>query len=149
MLAGDFQRKLRKLNKNLRICCGNDKTKPAGLFFSKYGEYVEICGIDKNEMPENTIYDEMGHIIKAGWRRPLKFLIERKLVDLKEAEKLFKADLKRGLKRINLGADPAIKQIQAVEERAMRKRGIDENGNPLMNRDDIMEMGWLVKQLRR
>jgi hypothetical protein len=94
MLSGTFAQKLRKLNKDVRIFCGDDSRRAAGLFIVlPDGEYQEICGVDKNQVPEWAIYDEKGRFIKAGWRRTLKVLIGKKLIDRKKAEKLFNADL--------------------------------------------------------
>ena len=93
MLAGDFQAKLRKLNPKLRIFCGNDDHRPAGIYQVIRGEYTEICGIDKHYVPEWSIREENGAIIKSGWRRALKILINKGLVDREYAQKLFNARL--------------------------------------------------------
>ena len=93
MLAGDFARKLRKLNPNLRIFCSNDNSKPAGIFTVVRGEYKEICGIDKNYIPEHITYREDGRIIRSGWRRAIKILVKQGYIDRKEAEKVFNTHL--------------------------------------------------------
>jgi hypothetical protein len=90
MLSGDFERKLRKLNPDIRIYCSNDDSKPAGIFWVKpNGEYQEICGIDKNQVPEWPTFDETGAYVKAGWRRALKILINKGFIDRDQAERLF------------------------------------------------------------
>jgi len=67
MLSGEFERKLKKLNKNLRIYCGNDDSRAAGIFIvSPSGEYTEICGADKNYVPQYVHYDDTGRIKKSG-----------------------------------------------------------------------------------
>lgn len=93
MLAGDFARKLRKLNPRLNVACGNDDTRPASIFYIKNGEEETVCGIDKNYLPEWIVWKEDGSILKAGWRRPLKVLIEKKLINKAKAEKLFGTNL--------------------------------------------------------
>lgn len=93
MLAGDFQRKLRKLNPNIRIFCSNDDSKPAGIYIVIRGEYKEICGIDKNYLPEHIQYDENGRIVKGGWRRAIKTLIKKGFIDKKKAESVFSTHL--------------------------------------------------------
>jgi len=92
MLAGDFQRKLRKLNKKLRIFC-KDNDRPAGIFQVIRGEYTEICGIDKNIVPEYSIFAINGAHIKGGWRRVLRILIKKGLINRTTAEKEFRAHL--------------------------------------------------------
>ena len=90
MLAGDFARKLRKLNKKLHIFCGNDDARAAGIaIVAPNGEVVEICGADKNYIPEFVSYKEDGRIFKSGWRRVLKILISKGLVNRQQAEKEF------------------------------------------------------------
>lgn len=93
MLSGDFERYLRKLNKNIRIYCLNDDKRPAGVFHVVNGEYTEICGIDKNYIPEHSIMAENGTHIKGGWRRVLKLLINKGLINRQQAEKLFRTNL--------------------------------------------------------
>lgn len=93
MLSGTFQSKLRSLNRNLRIYCGNDDTKPAGIFRVIRGEYTEICGIDKNYVPERSIFAKNGTHIKGGWRRALRLLIKQGLVNRASAEKEFSTTL--------------------------------------------------------
>ena len=89
MESGLFARKLRCLNPELRIWCSDDDLKPAGLFYVHAGEYVQICGVDKQSVPKNTIFGKTGRIIKAGYLRTLKILIERGLVDRRKAEQVF------------------------------------------------------------
>lgn len=93
MLSGQFARNLRKLNPKLRIFCGNDDSKPASIYYVRNGEEETVCGIDKNYVPEWIVWKEDGSIAKGGWRRALKILVQKKLIDKKKAEKLFRTDL--------------------------------------------------------
>lgn len=95
MLAGDFQAAIKKLNKNLHIFCGDDDSKPAGLWYrTKDGQYEEICGVDKNYIDEHMRYNPIsGRISHGGWRRVLKLLIEKGLADKRKAEKVFRTTL--------------------------------------------------------
>lgn len=149
MLAGTFQQKIKKLNKNLRIFCGNDNSKPAGLYIVFFGEYVPICGVDKNELPDRTIVADTGHIIKGGWRRVVNLLIQKKLVDHNKAQRVFGTELKLANKKIRIADDPTIAQMHEIANRAMYKRGVDKNGQPLFNRQDLIDMGTLSKLARR
>lgn len=89
METGVFYRKLKQLNPRLRIWCGDDDSKPAGLYHIKNGEFTEICGVDKGDIPERMIYRADGSILKSGWRRTLKVLIKQRLIDKAKAEKVF------------------------------------------------------------
>lgn len=93
MLAGQFQQKLRQLNPKLRIYCGDDNKWAAGIFHVVRGEYTEICGVDKNILPEHSTREENGRIIKAGWRRTIKILMKKGFIDRHSAEKVFRARL--------------------------------------------------------
>lgn len=89
MLAGDFQCRLRRLNPKLRIWCGDDDSKPASIFFVRGGEFEQVCGIDKNWVPEHTEYRPDGTILRGGWRRAVRILIQRRLVDRWHAQRVF------------------------------------------------------------
>lgn len=150
MLAGVFERKLRSLNRGLRVFCGDDARRPAGLsFFNHFGEETEICGVDKNWVPEHTEFQEDGRIRKGGWRRVLKSLIGVKLVDRRHAERVFGVHLEYGNLTVHkMAADPIAKALQEARQRgyekACRKAGRDlpttEKGFPVnfMDVDDMI-----------
>jgi hypothetical protein len=88
------------VNPNLRIFCGDDNSKPAGIFRWKrneiqdeMGAYDHICGIDKNEVPEFAFVTENGSILKSGWRRVLRILIANRIIRQRDAERVFGANL--------------------------------------------------------
>jgi hypothetical protein len=118
MLSGDFERKLRILNRNLRIFCGNDDKRAAGIFIvSRSGEYTEICGADKNYVPEFMEYSEDGHrIVRSGWRRILKILIGKGLVNRFKAEKVFGTHLMgvRAPTRPQIRQDSALQKLKSM-----------------------------------
>lgn len=117
MAPGQVERNLKKLNKRVRIFCGNDDSHPAGVFIvSPYGEYTEICGIDKNDVPEFTTWNEQGFIIKSGYRRVLKILVGKGLVHRKEAEKLFRTHLwgTRAPKAPEIRKDSSLQKLKSM-----------------------------------
>jgi hypothetical protein len=84
----------------LKVFCGNDDTKAAGVYIVRRGpvndmtdDYELLCGIDKNYVPEYPIVAEDGRILKGGWRRALYILINEHLVDRKRAERVFSTHL--------------------------------------------------------
>lgn len=121
MLSGDFARNLRILNRNLRVYCGNDDSKPAGLYQVIDGEYRSICGVDKNYLPEFTIWDKKGHIIKSGWRRILDILILSKLVNRKQAMKVFRTYFEHPNTKCVIEEDPIRKEIKQLQVDAAYK----------------------------
>ena len=137
MTSGDFYRKLKKLNKSLKITCF-DGNKPAGLWLDYLGNYIEICGVDKNTVPMRSIFDEQGHIVKGGWLRVLHILVARKLVDKKQAEKVF--DFHFGLQPISVppANDPILRQIDDITARVRARGKYDEDGNLMYKRQDLL-----------
>lgn len=89
MEASQFQNKLRRLNPRLRIFCGNDDSKPAGIYTLEKDGYELICGISKNFIPEFSIRDDKGHIVVGGWNRVIKILVAEKLIDRHTSYKYF------------------------------------------------------------
>lgn len=160
MLSGDFARNLKKLNPNLRIYCGDDANRPATLYYSKYNmgfeqdpeDYIEICGVDKNYLPEDPITDGRSHIVKGGWRRVLNFLIARKLVDKQKAEKLFQTGFDRAaMMPIDSDSDPILRAIKDAQNRGrgLMKIGDGEQATHY-RRDDMMDIGRMIhKQKNR
>lgn len=124
MLASTFQSKLRKLNPDLRIWCGDSSTTPASIFHVVDGEFTQICAVDKSWLPDHTMFDELGRISKGGWRRPLYVLIQCGLIDRHHAQRVFGAPLpvvrrtpKRGTyRRPTPIKDAVVKREMPLEE---------------------------------
>ena len=94
MLSGEFERKLYKLNPKLRVFCSDNIYTPAGIFLlTSNGEYEDICGIDKNYVPEHSEFNPNGTHRKGGWRRALRLLINRRLIDRWQAQRVFNTHL--------------------------------------------------------
>lgn len=80
---------LRELNPGLSIFATGFKDKensPATVYWR--GE--EVCAVSKNVMPEETIMDSSGHVVKRGWRKLFRILADRKLIDYNEAVQMAK-----------------------------------------------------------
>jgi len=93
MLAGDFLRKIRKLNRNLNIYATDDRRFTANIYHVVNGDYQAICGVDKNYLAEHTVRGSNGVILHGGWRRALKILISKGFIDRRKAEKAFNTRL--------------------------------------------------------
>ena len=89
MLPGLFYRKLKKCNKDLKIYASRTLDTPSGLYVEKYGERKHICGVDNKDIPERHFSDQIGHVIKRGWRVTLQILINKHLIRQLDAEKIF------------------------------------------------------------
>jgi len=144
MLASDFQAKLRKLNKNLRIFCGDNDSRLAGLYHVVGGEYKDIIGVDKNYLPEWPVMDEQGRILKGGWRRVVRLLIEQGLIDRRRAEAVFGTQI-IGTRRPPI-VGPYKDPIQAAIEES-QTRGFMKTGKPAMAKDDLMDLASEVNKL--
>lgn len=76
LTTGTWLRVLRGLNPNLRVYCGNNDSRLAGLYLiNKHGEIEDICGVDKSYVPCYTSFDDGGHVVKSGWRRVIWILL--------------------------------------------------------------------------
>lgn len=144
MLSGEFQRKLRRCSNKLRIFCGDDNSRPAGIYkVNNLSEYEEVCGIDKNFVPELTTQREDGLILKGGWRRAINILIRAKLVETRIAERVFgtRFDLKPRKVVIQYESDKIKHAIEkATVDNMMR------TGKPALSTDQIMDFAKEVNK---
>lgn len=139
MTLGKFDRKVRELSNNrIKVFYGYNDDKPASLYMIYADEEITICGIDKNEVPERTIYDEQGHIVKGGWRRAIKILIGAKLVDKFKAQRIFKTSF--DYKEINAMYAITNSISRALQEAENRKI----NGKYRV--DDIMDISKMIRK---
>lgn len=114
MLAGQFEQKLRKLNSRIRICCLDNNSRAAGVYQIRTdGEYEEICGTDKHYLPEHTVFNKDTSIRLGGWRRVLRILIQKGLIDRRKAEKLFGTSLMYRITQKPKVHLPTLKNIEA------------------------------------
>ena len=144
MLAGEFQRNLRRCTTKLRIFCGDNNERPAGIYkVNHLGEYEEVCGIDKNYVPELTTQREDGLILKGGWRRAMNILIKAKLVEKRIAEKVFNT-------RFDFKPRKVIIEYESDKiKHAIEKATVDNmvrTGKPALNRDQIMDFAKEVNR---
>lgn len=97
MLSGDFYKKLKQLNPNLRVWADPNKTDTlAGVYYvDPFKGYTDLMGIDKNYIPEYTIYDNKGYIIKGGWSRVVWLLYRSRLTTRDKVKKVFPSFFER------------------------------------------------------
>lgn len=114
MLAGEFARKLRELNPELKVFCGDNDSRPAGLYQIVAGEYDQICSVDKQWVGEHAEVTDGGFIKRSGWRRVLRLLIHLGLVDRRHAERVFNTHLPYAVRPVEIPT----KRQQSVEELA-------------------------------
>lgn len=154
MLSGDFQRKIKKLNPHLRIFCGNDDSRPATLYFSKFNvglngeeetDYVEVCAVDKNYLPEFPIVDDTNHIVKGGWRRAVNILIHKGLVDKRKADKVFGTRFDNPIRlKTRDASDEIERSIKEITNRNSYYRGSEK----IFDRDELTDLGRMIGSRR-
>lgn len=149
-MPGEFERRLLKLSKGkIRIFCGDDNTKPAGVFYVERGEYTDLCAVDKNNVPERTERWADGRIRKGGWRRVLRILIQRKLVDRKAAERLFNTHLEYStFDRVKMFNDPLAQKLAAMKQRSIEKM-MSKTGQYIPNVLDVDELMTYREEKKR
>lgn len=155
MLLGEFERKLKKLNKNLMVLPSLDESLPCGLYLNFYDEPIHICGVDRGWLDERTRTDPKGHIIHGGWRRAVSILISKRLIDKYQAQRLFQTSFKeRECRHIDIEKDATYRAMQEITRRRMEKEGgaiKDEYGNmvPVYRREDFMNWREVMQASRR
>jgi hypothetical protein len=144
MLSGDFAKKIKKLNPRLRICCFDNSQYAAGLhYIDPYEGYISICGVDKGYVPERTEVDEVGHIIKSGWRRVVNILLARGLTTREKVKKQFGAGFfECHIPPVSFcNDDPIQKKIVKYETDEENKRGVAG-----MTADQMLEVAEEVRK---
>lgn len=81
--------------------------------------YEHLCGIDKGYVPEHSEWNEDGTLRKGGWRRVLRHLVQRRIVERKYAEKLFSTHLEYS---------PRMPRARRIDLQAQQKRLEDKYG---------------------
>jgi len=126
MLSGDFQKAVRKLNPSLRICSLENSKNAAGLYYiDPFEGYIAVCGVDKNYLPERTEVDEVGHILKSGWRRVVNILLARKLTTPEKVKRVWPSFFEQHMPPVSFcNDDPIQKKILKYETDEENKRGV-------------------------
>jgi hypothetical protein len=126
MLSGDFQKAVKRLNPKLRICSLENSDHAAGLYYiDPFEGYIAVCGVDKNYLPERTEVDEVGHILKSGWRRVVNILLARGFTTREKVKKVWPSFFESHIPPVSFcNDDPIQKQILKYETDEENKRGV-------------------------
>jgi hypothetical protein len=153
MLASTFQKNLKKLNPSLKIYCGDNKHLPAGIYHIVAGEYEEICGVEKNEVPEYSEYNSFGKMIKGGWRRVLQILIAKKLIDRRRSYAYFGHWDEHSKPSYTVEQTEVDKAIADMESRKRYTGKIESPLNPgqmvdnwVSRTDDVVDIGRMIRK---
>lgn len=132
MMSGDFQLKLRKCNRKLRIHCGDNPNRPAAIYDPADAE-IALVGIDKSLVPEFPVYNENGRMVKGGWRRAIEVLIKAGYVEKKRAEKVF------GTEFNSRGPKPVFAENQIM-------KAVDEvRSHEKVNKLDLQDVAEMIR----
>lgn len=151
MLSGEFQRKLKQLNRALHIYCSDDDARPAGVVVNDgLHEPETICGVSKNWVPEFSTFLPNGAIKTGGWRRVVDILIARGLTSRKRVEQVFgfHYDSRNKPPKQQVELEPWYKQWleakEAGKKESIRKTGkLDEH---YMRWQDIVDIHRMKKK---
>lgn len=151
MIFSIFEQKLRKLNPRLKIFKTHDSLKgPWGLYLvSKFGGSIDhVCGVSSSN---GAIYELTerrwdGYILRQGWRRVLKILISKKLVDKRKTESLFSTSFEgnRG-KGITIEKDPLTRAMDEAKQRGYAKTGLED----YVGVDDMIDIHRMREKFRK
>lgn len=151
MLYGTFKQKLKKLNPRLRVfenCPAAER--PWGIYVVKNDgmELEHLCGINPvaGMVYELTERRWDGYILRQGWRRVLKMLIKRGVIDRKSAEVEFSTSFEgnRG-KGFTVGVDPLTSAMKEAKERGFQKTGDDK----YVDLDDLVDIHRMREKYRK
>ena len=143
MLSGDFQKAVKKLNSKLQICSMDNSKNAAGIYYiDPFEGYMAICGVDKNYVPERTEVDEIGHILKSGWRRVVNILLARQLTTREKVKEVWPSYFEQHVPAATFSNDdPIQKQISKYETDEENKRGVRG-----LNADQMLEIAEEVRK---
>lgn len=152
MLYIDLLQKLKKLNRRIFIVGSETQPdRPWGIYVcDQYGVKPpqHICGINGNRLsiPELTQRRWDGSILLQGWRRILRVLADKKVIDIRKAEQVFGTDL-RGRKSsgIVVEKDPLTRAMNEAKERGLKKTGMED----YVDLDDLMDIHRWREKLRQ
>lgn len=151
MIYGTFKQKLKKLNPNLRIfenCAATER--PWGVYLVKHQgmELEHVCGVNPiaGMIYELTERRWDGYILRQGWRRVLKVLIAKKMVDKRQAEKVFSTSFEgnRG-KGLVIEKDPLTRAMAEAKERGRNKTGVEN----YVEVDDLVDIHRMREKYRQ
>lgn len=152
MLYIDLLQKLKRLNSRIFVL-GDDThpEKPYGIYLRHRDGAAEpkhLCGINSNliAVPELTHRRWDGYILVQGWRRILRILGEKKVINFDEAERLFKTDLRgRKSQGVIVEKDPLTKAMNEARERGLKKTGVED----YVDLDDLVDIHRWREKLRQ
>lgn len=155
MTLYDFERKLKKLNRNISIYSGKDITRPAGVWIRiatwEGGEYEELCGVEKVNLREFPTYNRNGKMLTGGWHRVLYLLYAKGYIELAQSRRYFGAwDLHR--EPFQIFETSAIDQaVNYLYQHPVDSKRIEDPLNPgqyievpIYSKDDTVDIGRMI-----
>jgi hypothetical protein len=145
MLAGTFAQRLRKVNPRLRIASGDNRDRPAGLYFMQNGEEESVCGIDYNDVPERMVVDaQTKKILKGGWQRTCRIILKRGLASKDRILRQFPGFREYAMPPIVVGTEKT--EVAEAIKKMFMERFDPELNAPKVKTDEIMDF---AKALRK
>lgn len=144
MFAGDFLRKLKKLNSRLTVLYG---PRFSGIYYKTSKGLEHVCAIDNNYVPEYPETDEKGHRLKSGWRYAVRALLTEKYITRHDIMRVFPTYFdSRGIDHmleIEFNALHRPSLGQQISDRMAHRALTGEGG---LTADDIYELGGKVRK---
>lgn len=151
MIFDIFENKLRKLHPRLKIFKTHDPARgPWGLYLvSPYGGSIEhLCGISFSNgfIYELTERRWDGYIIRQGWRRVVKILIQKKITNYKKAGEVFSTSFEGNRGRgLSVQKDPLTLALADAKKRGLDKTGVEN----YVDIDDLVDIHRWREKLRQ
>lgn len=145
MLASTFLGKLKKMNRRLDVCSIDNSPNLAGIYYRCPKEGIlDICGIDKNFIPEYPEFDSRGHVIRSGWRRSIKILLNVKTIDGEPIITREKVKKQFGDGFFDVREPNWLRNIESGNEvnnllEKRKARALDRTGVAALSKEDLLE----------
>lgn len=143
-MTGDFQKKLKKLNKTLEVhCFVNSKNFPGLHYTDKTGEKIKICSVayDGGWINEHSQYDNVGHVIHPGWRRAVLALLKHDITTPALVNKVFPGFFLRQDPTIKIETGDSI--ANAINKKKAEKMNL--TGKDAFDKEDIREIASKIE----
>lgn len=90
MLQITWYKKLRQLNKSLRVCQFESSTHLPGIYYiDERDGIVDVCATDVGYVPALPEFNAAGQMIKSGYRRVVSVLLHMKLTTREKVRQVF------------------------------------------------------------
>lgn len=156
MLQITWYKKLRQLNKKLRVCQFDSSSHLPGIYYiDERDGIVDVCATDVGYVPALPEFNAAGQMVKSGYRRVISILLQLKLTTREKVRRIFPSFFEAHYPRLSAAQATSLHQRWSEmmgEERKRLKilgdaRQVDV-GSPIIDKMKQMEIENFNKRNR-